>query len=188
MQPALNVFVLIRGVRFSVVGSIRGRPPTRSRGTGRTDGALSGQDLNGSRPAAETAFFLELARAASERIHRGHTATRTWKYPMTLRLGSLDMNTAQSIEEARRVWDTNIASIPAIRKRRREEREDAIRREDAELEELIRTRRVAAALAIYYALDHGASKTALREVTTKDHYGFESYVTLGVELAREAGA
>jgi hypothetical protein len=90
------------------------------------------------------------------------------------------MNKDQSIEEAGRVWRNAITPIPELKKRIRQEAE-------ATIESEIARRREVAARAIHYALDHGATKTALRKVTTKDHYGFEEYVDLGVELARSGG-
>ncbi|MBG6106604.1 hypothetical protein [Frigoribacterium sp. CG_9.8] len=100
---------------------------------------------------------------------------------MTLTVGFVGMNTHQAIEEAGRVWRSTITPIPEVKKRIRREAEEKIEREIAE-------RREVAARAINYAIDHGATKVALRKVTTKDHYGFEEYVSLGAELAREEAA
>ncbi|MET3770373.1 hypothetical protein ABIB15_003085 [Marisediminicola sp. UYEF4] len=71
------------------------------------------------------------------------------------------MNTLQAIQEAGRVWRENITDIPAIRRKLRAEAEAKI---EADVAELVETRRVAAAKAIHYAIDHGATKTALRKV------------------------
>lgn len=95
-------------------------------------------------------------------------------------VGSITMNKDQSIEEAGRVWRNTVTEIPAIRMRLRAEMEA---RFEAEVEALTKIRREAAARAIHYAIDHGATKTALRQVTTKDHWDFEGYVALGNELA-----
>ncbi len=64
-------------------------------------------------------------------------------------------------------------------------RAEAEARLEAEIEAMEPPRREAAARAIHYALDHGATKTALRKVTTSDPYGFEGYVDLGKKLALE---
>lgn len=93
---------------------------------------------------------------------------------------SLAMNTEQAIEEAGRVWRSTVGELNEVKKRIRAEAE-------AQIEAETKERREAAARAIHYALDHGASKVKLRQVTTKDHWDFESYVTLGTELAREEG-
>jgi len=93
-------------------------------------------------------------------------------------IACVDMNTQQSIEEAGRVWSRTVAEIPALKKRIRAEAEARI---DAE----INGQRSAAARAIHYALDHGATKRALHKVTTTDHWDFESYVDLGRALARD---
>lgn len=90
------------------------------------------------------------------------------------------MNKEQSIQEAGRVWRKTVAELPELKRRIRAEAE-------AEIERETERRRTEAARAIHYALDHGATKTALRAVTTKDHHGFESYVTLGEELAAKEG-
>lgn len=95
------------------------------------------------------------------------------------------MNKDQSIEEAGRIWRNNITDIPAIRKQIREEAEARVEAEIAALETV---RRTAAARAIHYALDHGATKTALRKVTTMDFWDFKVYVDLGEELARKEGS
>ncbi|WP_349899823.1 hypothetical protein [Parafrigoribacterium soli] len=87
------------------------------------------------------------------------------------------MNTLDAIEEAGRVWRNSVAKVPALKKDIRAEAEARIERE-------IESRRVEAARAIDFALDHGATKRALQQVTTRDHDGFEGYVTLGDELAR----
>lgn len=84
----------------------------------------------------------------------------------------------RAIQEAGRVWRANMADINELKRRIRAEAEAQIERE-------VRARREAAARAIHDARDVGATKTALREVTTKDHYDFESYVALGAQLARE---
>jgi len=88
------------------------------------------------------------------------------------------MNKEQSIREAERVWANNITVLNALKRRIRAEAEAEIERELAQ-------RKAAAARAIHYAREQGASKTALREVTTKDHYDFESYITLGEQLSLE---
>lgn len=88
------------------------------------------------------------------------------------------MSTEQSIADAGRVWSKTVGDIPALKKRIRA-------RAEARIEELVAERRAEAAKAIHCALCHGATKTALREVTTKDHRGFEEYVELGEELARD---
>jgi hypothetical protein len=90
------------------------------------------------------------------------------------------VNKEQSIQEARRVWDNNVGSLNALKRRIREEAEEQIERE-------VKARREAAARAILFAYDQGATKTALRAVTTKDHWDFESYLELGEELARNEG-
>jgi len=93
---------------------------------------------------------------------------------------SVLVNKEQSIQEARRVWENRVADIPALKKRIRARAEAAIERE-------IELRRAEVARAINTARDLGATKTALREVTTKGHNDFESYVALGERLAREEG-
>lgn len=87
------------------------------------------------------------------------------------------MDKEQAIEEARRVWAKNITPLNDLKKRIREEAEAEIQRETER-------RREEAARAIHVARDAGATKVSLREVTTKDHWDFESYVKLGEELAR----
>jgi hypothetical protein len=86
------------------------------------------------------------------------------------------LNKLTAIEEAGRVWRENIVPLPDLKKRIRAEAEARI-----ELE--VESRRAAAARAIQAARDAGATKTSLREVTTKDHWDFEGYVALGEELA-----
>jgi hypothetical protein len=83
----------------------------------------------------------------------------------------------RAVQEAGRIWRDNITLLPELKKRIREEAESEIERETAR-------RRAEAARAIQAARDLGASKMSLREVTTKDHWDFESYVKLGEELAR----
>jgi hypothetical protein len=90
------------------------------------------------------------------------------------------MNKEQSIQEAGRVWHSTVAEIPALKRRIRAEAEAEIKRE-------VKERREAAAIAIHYARDRGATKVSLRHVTTRDHNSFEEYVALGNELARDAG-
>lgn len=88
------------------------------------------------------------------------------------------MSTLRSINEAGRVWSSTVAGIPEFKRRVRAEAEALIAQE-------VEERRNRAAKAIHRALESGATKTALRAVTTKDHWGFEEYVTLGNELARD---
>jgi N-acetylmuramic acid 6-phosphate (MurNAc-6-P) etherase len=90
------------------------------------------------------------------------------------------MNKEQAILEAGRVWQANMADVNALKKRIRAEAEAQIERE-------VKARREAAARAIRFAFDQGATKTALRSVTTKDHWDFESYLELGEELAHAGG-
>lgn len=91
------------------------------------------------------------------------------------------MNTEQSIQEAGRIWRKTVGDVFAMKKRVRAEAE-------AQIEHEVEVRRIEAARVIHYALDHGATKTALRKMTTKDHWDFESYVDFGNELAaKEAG-
>lgn len=97
---------------------------------------------------------------------------------MTLtQVSSSLMDKEQAIEEARRVWAKNITPLPELKKRIREEAEAEIERETTR-------RREEAARAIQAARDAGATKVSLRNVTTKDHWDFESYVDLGEKLAR----
>lgn len=93
---------------------------------------------------------------------------------------SVPVNKEQAIREAGRVWQNNMAPLNELKRRIRAEAEAQIERE-------VKLRREAAALAILFAYDQGATKAALREVTTKDHHGFQAYLTLGEELARTAG-
>jgi F0F1-type ATP synthase membrane subunit b/b' len=90
------------------------------------------------------------------------------------------MDKEQAIREAGRIWNKSVAELPELKKRIRAEAEAQIDRE-------VEQRRAAAARAVKYARDRGATKVALREVTTKDHRDFESYVKLGDELARLEG-
>lgn len=93
---------------------------------------------------------------------------------------SVPMNKEQSINEAGRIWNNTVGELNELKKRIRADAEAEIERETA-------TRRAQAARAIKYARDRGATKTALRAVTTSDHYGFEEYVILGEELAKVEG-
>ncbi|MBC7594930.1 MAG: hypothetical protein H7288_13500 [Kineosporiaceae bacterium] len=90
------------------------------------------------------------------------------------------MNTKQAIEATQQVWKENMSELTALK---RDIRKAALDDMESELAEITRVRREAAARAIYYAIDHGATKTALRKVTTSDHWNFESFVDLGIELA-----
>jgi predicted membrane chloride channel (bestrophin family) len=90
----------------------------------------------------------------------------------------MTMEKDQSIQEARRVWSSTMGQVNEVKRRIRIEAEAQIERE-------IKQRRETAARAIFFAYEQGATKTALREVSTKDHHDFASYITLGEELARE---
>lgn len=92
--------------------------------------------------------------------------------------GTMDKQTA--IEDAGRVWRNTVAEIPDLKKRIRAEAEARI-----EAETLARKKE--AARAIHAARDAGATKAALRQVTTKDHWNFEGYIDLGERLAAEDG-
>ncbi len=87
------------------------------------------------------------------------------------------MNKELAIIEAGRVWQVNMVALNGVKRRIRAEAEAQIERE-------VKVRREAAARAILYAYDQGATKTALRQVTMKDHWDFASYLELGTELAR----
>ena len=93
---------------------------------------------------------------------------------------SVPMNKEQSIREAGRIWANTVAELPELKKRIRAAAE-------AEIERETELRRAEAARAIKYARDRGATKVALRGVTTKDHHDFESYIALGAELAEKEG-
>lgn len=90
------------------------------------------------------------------------------------------MEKDEAIEQVRKTWDENIRPINALKKQIRAEAEAKIEAEVAE-------RRAKAALAINAALEAGVPKVAIREVTRKDHNGFEEYVTLGAKLGKKAG-
>lgn len=91
---------------------------------------------------------------------------------------SLTMDKQQAIDEAARVWRNSVGELQALKKRIRAEAE-------ARIAEETETRRREAAVAIQFALDMGASKTALRAVTTKNHYDFEGYVELAQHVTAE---
>lgn len=93
------------------------------------------------------------------------------------------MNTKESMTQAAKVWRENISPIREMRKQAKIEAAAAGAEIEARLEAEIAVRKEAAARAIHYSLEHGASKSALRRITTSDHYGFEGYVDLGAELA-----
>lgn len=95
-------------------------------------------------------------------------------------LSSVSMDKEQAIQEAGRVWNIQIAPINDLKKRIRAEAEAQIERE-------VKARREAAARAIAFAHDQGASKASLRKVTTKDHWDFEGYLALGHELSASEG-
>lgn len=86
------------------------------------------------------------------------------------------MNKTEAIAEVERIWTENIPGLAEMRRRVRAEAE-------ARIEAETQRRRELAARAIHYALDRGASKTALRKITTSDHWGFAGYVDLGMEMA-----
>lgn len=83
-----------------------------------------------------------------------------------------------AIQEAGRVFRINMGELNAVKRRIRAEAEAQIERET-------KARREASARAIHAAFELGATKAALREVTTKDHHGFAGYLSLGAQLARE---
>ena len=91
------------------------------------------------------------------------------------------MDKEEAVEMVRTVWIDNIKDLVALRKQLRV---DTQARLEAELEAITQARRDAAAEAIRAALEAGASKKALRKVTT-DSSDFESYVARGAELAKE---
>ncbi|WP_025157241.1 hypothetical protein [Leifsonia aquatica] len=88
------------------------------------------------------------------------------------------MDKEQAIDEAGRVWRNSVAELPALKKRIRAEAE-------ARIAEETEARRKEAAIAIQFALDAGASKAALRRVTTKDYRDFEGYVELAQQVTAE---
>jgi len=92
---------------------------------------------------------------------------------------SLLVEKDEAIERAGKIWDETVAEIPALKKRLRAEVE-------VQIEAEVAARRARAALAIDEALNSGATKTALRQVTTKSHNDFEEYVALGADVARRA--
>lgn len=94
---------------------------------------------------------------------------------------SVTMDKDQAINEAGRVFRTSMGTLNEVKRRIRAEAE-------ARVEFETKTRREAAARAIHYAWEQGATKAALREVTTKDHHGFQAYLDLGIELARQDAA
>lgn len=87
----------------------------------------------------------------------------------------MQTNKELAIEEAGRIWRATVGDLANMKKRIRAEAEAQI-----EAETLRRQRE--AACAIHIALEAGASKASIRKVTTKDHWGFESYVELGEHL------
>jgi predicted membrane chloride channel (bestrophin family) len=91
---------------------------------------------------------------------------------------SVIMDKDQAIQEARRVWINTMGQLNAVKRRIRVEAEEQIERETKQ-------RREIAARAIFFAYEQGATKTALRAVSTKDHHDFASYITLGEELERD---
>lgn len=91
---------------------------------------------------------------------------------------SRSMNKDQSIQEAGRVWRNTVGDLGALKRRIRAEAE-------AQIELEVEKRRATAARAIHFAWEQGATRAALRQVTTKDHHGFAAYLALGEELARE---
>jgi hypothetical protein len=92
------------------------------------------------------------------------------------------MDKLTAIAEAARVWRQEITPIVQVRKRLREEYK---RRLEEAIESENRSRRETAARAIGAALDAGASKAALYQVTTKDYWAFEEYVNLARELGEK---
>ena len=88
------------------------------------------------------------------------------------------MDKEQAVLEAGRVFRANMGDVNALKRRIRARAEQAIERE-------VKIRQEAAARAIHFAYEMGATKSALREVTTKDHRGFQAYLSLGEQLARD---
>ena len=74
------------------------------------------------------------------------------------------MDKEQAVLEAGRVFRANMGDVNALKRRIRARAEQAIERE-------VKIRQEAAARAIHFAYEMGATKSALREVTTKDHRG-----------------
>lgn len=87
--------------------------------------------------------------------------------------------TASLILHVQRVWEETVAELAALRKRIRDEAEKQVAGEETRC-------RDEAASAIYGAWSRGVSKTALRKVTTSDHYGFEKHLQHGQSLAHDA--
>lgn len=87
------------------------------------------------------------------------------------------------VERAEEVWKARVAEIPKLRKQAKEGIARETARIEAELGKDVARRQADAARAIHAALEAGATKTALRKVTTSDHYGFEGYVERGAKLA-----
>ncbi len=83
------------------------------------------------------------------------------------------------ILDVQRVWAETVAGLVDVRKRIRAEAEQQVAEEETRC-------RDEAASAIYSAWSRGVSKTALRRVTTSDHYGFEKHLQQGQLLAHDA--
>lgn len=93
------------------------------------------------------------------------------------------MSKDEAIAEAGRVWRDTIADVSALKKQIRAGLDTET---TARIKDDIKARRGVAAHAIHRALGSGATEIEVRQVTNANRWGFEWYVKLGSQIARDA--